>query len=100
LYAQRRPELAVTRPGQHMKTESHFILGIDLERCVGHGRCYDLAPALFAPADDEGRARIVADPIGGNQLELARLAVNSCPEEAITLTDSDEPSAMKRSKGS
>ena len=69
-----------------MTETTQFKLRIDPKRCVGHGRCYDVAPALFAPGDDEGRARVLAAEVSDDQLELARLAVNSCPEAAITLT--------------
>ena len=70
-----------------MRGKPQFKLSIDPERCVGHGRCYDVAPGLFAPGDDEGCARVLAAAIAGDQLPLARLAVNSCPEAAIALTE-------------
>lgn len=31
---------------------------IDTDRCSGHGRCYALAPEVFAP-DDEGYGRLI-----------------------------------------
>ena len=33
---------------------------IDLDRCEGHGRCYVLAPSVFA-ADAEGNGEVVRD---------------------------------------
>jgi ferredoxin len=56
---------------------------IDPERCQGHGRCYDLAPAVFGE-DDEGYGTVLGGgvvPEGGEQ--DARLAVANCPERAI-----------------
>jgi ferredoxin len=60
---------------------------IDPERCQGHGRCYDLAPALFGD-DDEGYGMVLGD--GGVPPDLereARLAVANCPEQAIELEE-------------
>jgi len=68
-----------------MSDKTHYNLRIDPDSCVGHGRCYAVAPALFAPDDDEGHARVLVELIADAQLELAQLAVNSCPEAAITL---------------
>lgn len=61
-------------------------LRIDTERCTGHGRCYDLAPVLFTD-DDEGYGRVVVPEPDESQLDVARLAVNSCPERAVILED-------------
>ena len=59
---------------------------VDLDRCQGHGRCYDLAPGLFGP-DEEGHvALLVPDGLvgAGEEAEAAR-AVRSCPERALSL---------------
>jgi ferredoxin len=58
---------------------------IDAERCTGHGRCYSLAPELF-DCDDDGNGFVRVDAeLTDEQLPRAELAVNSCPERAITL---------------
>lgn len=61
---------------------------LDRETCQGHGRCYALAPELF-DSDDEGYAVLLAGdgqvPAGAE--EAARLAVDNCPEYAITATE-------------
>ena len=62
-------------------------LCIDPERCTGHGRCYDLAPELFAD-DEDGHGLVLVDEPDASQLAAARLAVNSCPEQAVILEDS------------
>jgi ferredoxin len=67
-------------------------LRIDEDACTGHGRCYALAPGLF-DADDYGHGVLRAD--GDVPAELARearLAVDNCPERAISLDgDGDAP---------
>jgi ferredoxin len=59
---------------------------VDPERCTGHGRCYSLAPELFEP-DDAGHSVLIVDTVA-RELELrARLAVENCPEQAISVTE-------------
>jgi 4'-phosphopantetheinyl transferase len=61
---------------------------VDEERCEGHGRCYSLAPELFAP-DEIGNGHEVGDGTVPPELEhQARLAVANCPERAIALDES------------
>lgn len=58
---------------------------IDRDRCTGHGRCYALAPDLFAP-DADGYGTIVADDaVSPPASELARRAEANCPERAIAI---------------
>lgn len=58
---------------------------LDNDRCQGHGRCYALAPELFG-CDDEGYAVLLVDgDIDPSAEADAQLAVDSCPEFAITL---------------
>ena len=60
---------------------------VDDNLCVGHGRCYALAPDVFG-ADDFGHCVIlVADPEGA-LVEQARLGAENCPERAITIDES------------
>jgi ferredoxin len=57
---------------------------VDAAACVGHGRCYVLAPELFG--DDERGHCVVARPEVPDHLERkARLAADNCPEGAIEL---------------
>lgn len=56
---------------------------ISPERCQGHGRCYDLAPDLFAE-DGEGYGTLARDgSVAPGQQGQARLAAANCPERAI-----------------
>jgi len=60
---------------------------IDTGRCMGHGRCYDLAPDLFGE-DDEGYGKVLGDgTVPPEQQDQARLAAANCPERAIELTE-------------
>jgi ferredoxin len=71
---------------------------IDADRCTGHGRCYALAPELF-DCDDDGHGEVRADvrDAGGDahrsgvladdQVPRAKLAVDNCPEAAISLVE-------------
>ena len=62
-------------------------VSVDKELCVGHGRCYDVAPELFED-DDEGYAVIRGDgSVPPGQADAARLAVRLCPERAVTVTE-------------
>jgi ferredoxin len=58
---------------------------VDLDKCVGHGRCYDLAPHVFGE-DPEGHCRVLREKIPPELEEQARLAADNCPEQAITIS--------------
>ena len=69
-------------------------VSVDWEACQGHGKCYLLAPKVYAPDDDDewGRAAVLVgrlddstDPDGSlrKQAETGR---KSCPEAAIRIT--------------
>ena len=59
---------------------------VDSERCVGHGRCYALAPEVFE-ADDRGHSVVVVDEVPPELESQARSAAANCPEAAITIED-------------
>jgi ferredoxin len=62
-------------------------VSVDKELCVGHGRCYDVAPELFED-DEQGYAVVRGDgTVPQGQAEAARLAVRLCPERAVTLIE-------------
>jgi ferredoxin len=60
---------------------------IDAGLCQGHGRCSDLAPALFGD-DEEGYGMVLGDGVvpPGKEDDARRAALN-CPENAIALTE-------------
>ena len=61
-------------------------LAVDGASCMGHGRCYQMAPDLLA-YDDEGYVTIRDQTIDvpTDQVEAAEDAEGTCPEQAITL---------------
>jgi len=62
-------------------------ISIDADKCVGHGRCFSLAPLLF-DSDDLGQGRVIGDgTIPSGEEEAARLAEQNCPEYAITISE-------------
>jgi ferredoxin len=57
---------------------------VDADLCVGHGRCYALAPDVFA-TDDYGHAYVIVEDVEGALADQARAGAENCPERAITL---------------
>jgi len=54
-------------------------LSVDPGSCVGHGRCYDVAPGLFED-DDEGYSVVKGDgSVPPGEAEAARLRRPSVP---------------------
>jgi ferredoxin len=63
------------------------VIHVDLDRCVGHGKCYLIAPELMRPFDDEGRSEFYAAPIdSGDAKRFAegQAAIETCPEQALS----------------
>jgi ferredoxin len=61
---------------------------VDGKRCMGHGRCYTVAPDLLSE-DEEGYVTIRDEllVVPDSEREAAEDAVASCPEEALTLIE-------------
>jgi ferredoxin len=58
---------------------------VDPALCQGHNRCVALAPDLFH-IDDDGFASAAGDgTVSPEQADLAGLAIDNCPEQAIDL---------------
>ena len=63
------------------------ILILDAGLCVGHGRCYTLAPDVYEP-DQEGHCVMKVTTVTTADLEAqARLAVANCPERALAFEE-------------
>jgi ferredoxin len=60
---------------------------VDLAKCVGHGRCYELAPEVFGE-DERGHCRVLLASVPPEQEKAALLAAANCPENAIKLARS------------
>ncbi|GAF47583.1 ferredoxin [Rhodococcus wratislaviensis] len=62
-----------------------MMLTIDTNRCQGHGRCCLISPELFDMTDDGLGIVLVPEP-GPEYAHAAELALDNCPESAITAT--------------
>lgn len=62
-------------------------LSIDTDRCVGHGRCFSLAPQLF-DSDELGNGFVTIEgDVPADLVDAARLAEANCPEHAVQITE-------------
>ncbi|MBF6192427.1 ferredoxin [Nocardia implantans] len=59
-------------------------VGVDADRCRGHGVCLGLCPEVFSLTDD-GYAEAVVTEVPGHLEAQVREAVQSCPESAIVI---------------
>ena len=61
---------------------------VDAELCSGQGRCYVVSPGLFS-SDDEGfcAERGETRDVPSGHERSAQLAVDSCPEGAISVSE-------------
>jgi ferredoxin len=60
---------------------------VDAAKCSGHGRCYDLAPEVFAEGE-QSHCHIPDENVPAGLEAKARLAQANCPEEAIEIEES------------
>jgi ferredoxin len=59
---------------------------LDKNTCVGHGRCYELAEAVFTD-DERGHAVLLSETVPAEQEAAARKAQANCPERAIRIEE-------------
>ena len=59
---------------------------VDLTLCVGHGRCYALAPDVFED-DERGHCTLLLESVPRSLEKQARMAEANCPEGAITIDE-------------
>jgi ferredoxin len=59
---------------------------VDRDACTGCGLCPETCPEVFE-LDDEGLAKVKADPVPADAEDSAREAADGCPVEAITLQE-------------
>ena len=60
-------------------------VAVDRAMCVGHAQCAAICPSLFA-SDQLGYAVVVGDgSVAAGDETAAQLAVDSCPERAISV---------------
>jgi ferredoxin len=61
-------------------------LVLNEELCSQHGQCVGAAPELLGFGDD-GKLRILVEPIPKDLEEAARDACDLCPTQSLSLTD-------------
>ena len=59
---------------------------VDLELCVGHGRCYDLDPEIF-DEDERGHCKLKIDEVPVEHEAQALRGASNCPEHAILIDE-------------
>ena len=57
---------------------------VDRAKCVGHGRCYVLAPDVFED-DERGHCVVTREQPPPELVDQARRGANNCPEAAIEI---------------
>ena len=62
---------------------------VDLEACVGHGRCYMLAPEVY-DEDERGHCRLLLSDVPAELEKQARMGESNCPEGAIEIIEDPE----------
>ncbi|BDB44957.1 MULTISPECIES: ferredoxin [Mycobacterium] len=60
---------------------------VDPERCQGHTLCAMIAPDSFQLSDIDGSSSAVNEVVPEDQVDAVREAAQSCPEQAIVLSD-------------
>jgi ferredoxin len=68
---------------------------LDADACVGHGRCYAIAPEVF-DADDQGHSVVLFpdEPVPVALHDQARQAIANCPERALAADVDGVPPAV------
>jgi ferredoxin len=60
---------------------------VDPERCQGHTLCSMIAPDSFLLSDIDGSSSAISEVVPTDQQDRVREAAQSCPEQAILITD-------------
>jgi ferredoxin len=60
---------------------------VDAQRCQGHTLCAMIAPDSFELNDIDGTSSPVNEIVPADQQDAVREAVQSCPEQAISIEE-------------
>jgi ferredoxin len=60
---------------------------VDEDKCQGHTLCAMSAPQVFSLRDEDGHSYVTSEDVAAEDERAVRIAVASCPEQAITITD-------------
>ncbi len=69
-------------------------MSVDPQRCQGHTLCAMIAPDMFVLSDLDGSSSAVCEVVPPDQEDLVREAAQSCPEQAISIEESPNGSAI------
>lgn len=61
-------------------------ISVDFDACSSNAMCMGVAPELFNVGDD-GFLTVLNEHVEGELLDVARLAVSVCPNQAISLIE-------------
>jgi ferredoxin len=64
----------------------HMRASVDLEKCIGCELCASICPDVYRMGDD-GLAHAIAEPIPSDVENTAKEGAESCPVEAITISE-------------
>lgn len=64
--------------------QKKYTIRVDRDKCIGAASCVGVAPGTFK-LDDQNKAVVISDT--GDTPENVLLAAQSCPTNAIILTD-------------
>ncbi len=67
---------------------------VDPQRCQGHTLCAMIAPEMFVLSDVDGSSSAVCEVVPPDQEDLVREAAHSCPEQAISIEELQNGSAV------
>ena len=62
---------------------------VDAKLCVGHGRCYEIAPDVFGD-DERGHCVLLRELVPEEHRALALRAEANCPERAIRIEEDSQ----------
>lgn len=62
-------------------------VSVDSERCQGHTLCSMIAPESFQLSDIDGSSSPIEEVVPAEYEDQVREAAQSCPEQAISITD-------------
>jgi len=64
---------------------------VDATLCVGHGRCYEIAPGVFGE-DERGHCVVLREDVPSEDEKATQRAEQNCPERAILVERHSEAS--------
>ncbi|GLV76304.1 ferredoxin [Streptomyces hygroscopicus] len=64
----------------------------DRSRCCGFGNCAELCPEVFAPDEEDNRARMLQQTLPTRLVGVVLRAAHECPTAAITVGNAKERS--------